>query len=869
MTDWTDGAHQVFDDYASKARARLRSQGADPDEVLGDLRQHIAQLAQERGLPVLTATDVSQMLASMSEPEPAPTGALPVSASHADEAARDKTWHLWFGGVVLPSIAFAVQATTGLCSVVLEPIPSFPHALLVLSVPVAAWLALRELELGPTRHFARVRQGVDFALGIACIYALLFLPLLPLSIVMLLVGIGLLGLSPLLAVFSLRSLHKRLGMIAPQWDPPRTLRSMGLALLALLLAELPTFVSGVGMHLADSPDPVSERAGLWILRRFGHEPSMRANAQRRNFEEGARRASLLLFPARMFDPVSTERAREIYYRATGEAADRKPLMTRNDRVLALDVGRDSWDEDQGTDNIGGIFSDLRLSASRIDVHVEPENNLGYMEWTQEFHNTGTRQREARAQWRLPEGAVVSRVTLWVEGEPREAAFAPTAQVKAAYREVVVRERRDPLLVTWSGPNSVLVQAFPIEPKKPFKIRIGITAPLRLDAQARGHIALPALVETNYEEADKLRHHVWVESSAALRADADEVSTLRAGRALRGSLSSESLRALDVDVGVTDVTAARHVNARLGDVCLHDSACGGETGSVSQRWVKRTERDAGALAFVIDGSRALAEQRDTIARLVGGVSPGTNTRVWLAADTPIALSDKVAQTKPDYAALARRIQDAEFVGGMDNTQALMAALDWLEGRENGQLIWIHGPQGVMLQASEGLAQRIERSNAPPRWTSLQLAPGANRVLQAAAPFAHVVSLEGVAGMERMRERLSGAATWTLAHEWHAGRVEGAPEAFGGNSHVVRLWASDLIAGRSLAQDVASKLAAQQQLVTHVSGAVVLERAEQYQRHGLVPVDPTSVPTIPEPPVFALLLVAALLAVLWRWRQWRPA
>jgi hypothetical protein len=88
-------------------------------------------------------------------------------------------------------------------------------------------------------------------------------------------------------------------------------------------------------------------------------------------------------------------------------------------------------------------------------------------------------------------------------------------------------------------------------------------------------------------------------------------------------------------------------------------------------------------------------------------------------------------------------------------------------------------------------------------------------------------------------------------------------------VVRLWASDLIAGRSLAGDVASKLAAQQQLVTHVSGAVVLERAEQYQRHGLEPVDPTSVPTIPEPPVIALLLVAAALAALWRRRERRPA
>ena len=48
----------------------------------------------------------------------------------------------------------------------------------------------------------------------------------------------------------------------------------------------------------------------------------------------------------------------------------------------------------------------------------------------------------------------------------------------------------------------------------------------------------------------------------------------------------------------------------------------------------------------------------------------------------------------------------------------------------------------------------------------------------------------------------------------------------------------------------------QLVTPVSGAVVLERKEQYTRHGLEQVDPNSVPTIPEPGS-ASLVAAALL------------
>jgi hypothetical protein len=81
---------------------------------------------------------------------------------------------------------------------------------------------------------------------------------------------------------------------------------------------------------------------------------------------------------------------------------------------------------------------------------------------------------------------------------------------------------------------------------------------------------------------------------------------------------------------------------------------------------------------------------------------------------------------------------------------------------------------------------------------------------------------------------------------------------------------LIAAHTLPPARETKLAVQQQLVTQVSGAVVLERAEQYQRHDLEPVDPTSVPSIPEPHVALLLLAAALMFAAYRWREglsWR--
>jgi hypothetical protein len=57
--------------------------------------------------------------------------------------------------------------------------------------------------------------------------------------------------------------------------------------------------------------------------------------------------------------------------------------------------------------------------------------------------------------------------------------------------------------------------------------------------------------------------------------------------------------------------------------------------------------------------------------------------------------------------------------------------------------------------------------------------------------------------------------------------------------------------------AVELAARYQLVTPVSGAVVLETQEQYRQAGLQPVDAGSVPTIPEPETVLLLAVAAAI------------
>jgi hypothetical protein len=96
----------------------------------------------------------------------------------------------------------------------------------------------------------------------------------------------------------------------------------------------------------------------------------------------------------------------------------------------------------------------------------------------------------------------------------------------------------------------------------------------------------------------------------------------------------------------------------------------------------------------------------------------------------------------------------------------------------------------------------------------------------------------------------------------------------SDHLARLWANDevtriLSARNEKFDDAAITLASRYQLVTPVTGAVVLETDQQYSATGLTPVEPGTVPTIPEPEIVALLIVVAVFLSWLIYRAYRMA
>jgi len=114
--------------------------------------------------------------------------------------------------------------------------------------------------------------------------------------------------------------------------------------------------------------------------------------------------------------------------------------------------------------------------------------------------------------------------------------------------------------------------------------------------------------------------------------------------------------------------------------------------------------------------------------------------------------------------------------------------------------------------------------------------------------------------RLLQQWTGASPHLV---WQVERTEMDPASEPAASrHLVRLWALERIdqlrRERKTAETV--ELAARWQLVTPVSGAVVLESKAQFTQAGLTPVDPLTTPSIvPEPETWALIGVGVTLVL----------
>ena len=111
---------------------------------------------------------------------------------------------------------------------------------------------------------------------------------------------------------------------------------------------------------------------------------------------------------------------------------------------------------------------LKIEYQRVDVTIEDQVATTHID--QLFVNENDWMLEGTYLFPLPEGAAVSQLTMWVDGQPIEAKILEQAEARQIYDEIV-RQLRDPALLEYVGTQAIQANVFPIPPRDERRIEI--------------------------------------------------------------------------------------------------------------------------------------------------------------------------------------------------------------------------------------------------------------------------------------------------------------------------------------------------------------------------------------------------------------
>jgi XrtN system VIT domain protein len=163
---------------------------------------------------------------------------------------------------------------------------------------------------------------------------------------------------------------------------------------------------------------------------------------------------------------------------------KKVSLTEQDRIRILTAISDARHK-----SVERLWSGENLVTSYVvsDIDIYPELRIAYTEKYLNIRNNDTRDRwrnmeEAIYTFQLPEGSVVTSLSLWVNGKEEKAILTSKQKASEAYNTIVGKEFRDPSVIHWQEGNTVTVRVFPCTPDEERKVKIGITTPLQVNGE---------------------------------------------------------------------------------------------------------------------------------------------------------------------------------------------------------------------------------------------------------------------------------------------------------------------------------------------------------------------------------------------------
>jgi len=161
---------------------------------------------------------------------------------------------------------------------------------------------------------------------------------------------------------------------------------------------------------------------------------------------------------------------------------KRPNLDESERINILKAMYNS--RHQAQDRLWN-GDDLETISVISNIKLFPEYRMAYTEKTLTVRNNSRwqwGQQEAIYTFHMPEGSLVSSLSLWIDGKEQKSRLSTKAKADSAYKQIVGVEQHDPSVIHWQEGNTVSVRVFPCTTKENRRFRVGITSPLRLDGK---------------------------------------------------------------------------------------------------------------------------------------------------------------------------------------------------------------------------------------------------------------------------------------------------------------------------------------------------------------------------------------------------
>jgi hypothetical protein len=647
-----------------------------------------------------------------------------------------------YAGVILPTLAILFESQYHLCARnFFDPFPSSAHVLLCAMIPLAnllAWLVLCRNSL----QFGLALFANGMAAGVAFLYALMFLPLIPVSLCNIFCLVGLFGLAPSISLSVLmlcgKQLAKAAGKYGTRFQPGQVKHAGHLVILAAVLAvELPSTVTRVAMSMAFQPQ--SRLQALSVLRSVGSQEVMLRSC----YERSGRATDVLGSLWEVSHPPNVEVMRKLFYTVTGRLFNSIPIpdSARATMVHAGTVKYDGFDQgardefdrdpDVAGEMVSGVSRGLSVCNSRISAQIDSDACVSQMDWFLDFNNKSKFDREVRSRIRLPHGAAVNKAALIVNGKEFECQITLREEARQIYR-AAVESKRNPLLVSLSGEDTVLVQCYPVPPGNKLSLHLGVAAPLLLNREKQAVFALPQFEERNFQIA--VPHTLALSANHEFLPGTAQMKPGSSGGkfTLCGSLDSAALAS---GAGIVTVRRGAGGSFWCRDEFSRQSIPGRLTDSpktIEQLSEKKLQRPS-SLTVLIDGSQNMAAYITQISRALSKLPPQVKVELVCVGDSGATyLQGSSVKTcfsgSRDFVELLKSLERFACVGGQINGDVLYRAVRQEYSRSGGAVLWLHGPQPFESGFESATRQLLnDPMRAEPILYDMQLSSGPNLCL----------------------------------------------------------------------------------------------------------------------------------------------